>query len=275
MDAVAIRAALLGSRFADVRVVDEIDSTNRALLAWATIGHDDDGEPVGDGTVLVARSQSAGRGRLGRKWIAPVDSALLMSVLVRPVKLPVERWPLLSFAMGLAVVDAVRLLTSSPVALKWPNDVVMPDVASPTGYRKLAGILAESSVAWGAERVVIGVGVNLVRPTALDPEFGPEAIPTWLSEHASAVNPSVFTSSVLARFGAHAETLGASLVDFLDAYRAASASIGQRVRADLGERSLVGDAIDVDPLGRLIVRDDASTLHTLAAGDVVHLRPEA
>ncbi len=273
MDAVAICTALRGLRFADVRVVDEIDSTNRTLMAWAALGHDNDGAAVADGTVLIARSQSAGRGRLGRRWIAPPDSALLMSVLVVPGALPVERWPLLSFAMGLAVVDTARRLTTSQVALKWPNDVVVPDPTSPTGYRKLAGILAESSVSWGAGRVVVGVGVNLVRPIELDPDLGPEAIPTWLSDHSQFVEPSSFTASVLTLFAVHTETLAQSSLDFLASYRAVSATIGHRVRADLGERSIIGDAVDVDPLGRLIVRDDESTLHTLSAGDVVHLRP--
>jgi BirA family transcriptional regulator, biotin operon repressor / biotin---[acetyl-CoA-carboxylase] ligase len=275
MDAVAIRAALGPGRFADVRVIEEIDSTNRALLAWAAVGHDDDGGPVGDGTVLIARSQTAGRGRLGRRWIAPVDSALLMSVLVLPGQLPVERWPLLSFAMGLAVVDACREVGVDGIMLKWPNDVVIVDPDSPVGYRKLAGILAESSVAWGAGRVVVGVGVNLQHPTTLDPNLGPEAVPSWLSEHVGRVEPTTFTANVLTRFDHHATTLPGDVLAFLDAYRQVSATIGRRVRADLGTRQETGLAVDVDPLGRLIVRDDAAALHTLSSGDVIHLRPEA
>lgn len=274
MDALTIRMALSDWRFADVRIVDKIDSTNRALLAWAALGHDDQGEPVGDGTVLIARSQSAGRGRLGRRWFAPPNSALLMSVLVIPERLPIERWPLLSFAMGLAVIDAANNVTSSQVTMKWPNDVVIYDSTAPTGYRKLAGILAESSGASGAGRVVVGVGVNLSRPQQLDPDLGAEAIPTWLSDHTHLLEPSTFTVSVLTRFAVHTETLATSGADFLDSYRCVSATIGHRVRADLGEHSVIGDAVDVDPLGRLIVRDDDANLHILSAGDVVHLRPE-
>ena len=97
-----LRSSLAGSRFANVRVVESIDSTNRALLAWSATGADDRGAPINDGAVLIARTQTAGRGRLGRRWVAPIDSALLMSVLVRPAPLSIEHWPLLSFAMGIA-----------------------------------------------------------------------------------------------------------------------------------------------------------------------------
>ncbi len=275
MDGIELRAALTGSRFADVRVVDSIDSTNGALLAWAVRGHDDTGATVADGAVLIARSQTAGRGRLGRTWIAPPDSALLMTVLVAPTALPVERWPLLSFAMGVAVVECAAALDVE-VSLKWPNDVVVGDATAPFGYRKLAGILAESHFGERQRFVVVGIGINLVRPAVLDPALGPDAVPTWFDDHAPLTSPVSFTADVLRAFERAVSTLTADPTGFVDRYRSTCSTIGHAVAAELGGRRVVGTAVDVDASGHLIV-EVASAVgterHVLSAGDVVHLRP--
>ena len=275
MDGVALRAALVGSRFADVRVVDSIDSTNRALLAWAIAGHDDAGATVVDGAVLIARSQTAGRGRLGRAWIAPPNSALLMTVLVDAMGMPIDRWPLLSFAMGVAVVEFATAL-GVDASLKWPNDIVVGDATAPHGYRKLAGILAESHVGERQRFVVVGIGINLVRPAALDPALGPDAVPTWLGDHAPLGSREALTGEVLTAFDRAVSALTLDPSGFVDRYRSVCSTLGRIVEADLGGRRVVGTAVDVDPSGHLIV-DVASAAgaerHVLSAGDVVHLRP--
>ena len=275
MDGVALRAALAGSRFSDARIVDSIDSTNRALLAWAIAGHDDAGTTVADGAVLIARSQTAGRGRLGRAWIAPPDSALLMTVLVDPMATPIDRWPLLSFAMGVAVVECATAL-GVDASLKWPNDVVVDDATAPFGYRKLGGILAESHVGQRQRFVVIGIGINLIRPAHLDPALGPDAVPTWLEDHAALGSREAFTAEVLMAFGSAVSTLMLDPSGFVDRYRTVCSTLGRIIEADLGGRRVVGTAVDVDPSGHLIVDVTSAAgteRHVLSAGDVVHLRP--
>ena len=275
MDGVALRAVLAGARFSDVRVVDSIDSTNRALLAWAIAGRDDAGTTVSDGAVLIARSQTAGRGRLGRTWIAPADSALLMTVLVEPTAMPIERWPMLSFAMGMAVVDHATSL-GVDASLKWPNDVVVADATAPFGYRKLAGILSESHVGERQRFVVVGIGVNLVRPAELDPALGPDAVPTWLDDHARLASLETFTAEVLSAFDRAVAMLTDDPTAFVDRYRSVCSTLGRLVEADLGGRLVVGTAPDVDASGHLIIEVPSATgieRHVLSAGDVVHLRP--
>ena len=93
---------LAGTRFDDVRWFEVIDSTNRYLLQCAAAG-------AAEGVVAVADEQTAGRGRLGRTWVAPAGSALLVSVLLRPA-LPVERIHLVTLAAGLAALDALDRL---------------------------------------------------------------------------------------------------------------------------------------------------------------------
>ncbi len=280
MDELVLRASLVGCRFGDVRVINEIDSTNRALLTWAAVGSDDHGRPIADGSVLIARSQTDGRGRLGRRWIAPADSALLMSVLLNTSDLALDRWPLLSFAMGLAVLDAVEASggpgASTGANLKWPNDVIIDDATSPTGYRKLAGILAESSLpSTGTGHVVVGVGVNLNRPAELDPALGPDAVPTWLGEHVAMPGPETLAAHLLRQFDTYVYILTRSSSDFLESYRSRCRTLGAEVAVDLGERSLVGVATDIDEGGHLVVTDAQMHVHVLSAGDVMHLRPAA
>ena len=147
---------LAGTRFRDVRWFERIDSTNRYLLQCASEG-------LPEGVVAVADEQTAGRGRLGRAWLAPAGSALLVSVLLRPT-LPVERTHLVTLAAGLAALDAIDAIdasTSAGAGLKWPNDVVVDD-------RKLAGILAEAT---GRARNRIFVADGIIR--AIDEELPP------------------------------------------------------------------------------------------------------
>jgi BirA family transcriptional regulator, biotin operon repressor / biotin---[acetyl-CoA-carboxylase] ligase len=138
-----------------IDIVDETGSTNADLMEQLRaqpreVAHR---EPV----VRVAYSQTAGRGRRGRAWLAEPGNALLMSVGC-VLKRPIEGLSGLSLAIGTAVLDALAHLPLSPSArpaLKWPNDVLLDD-------GKLAGILIET--AWnapGATAVVIGIGMNL------------------------------------------------------------------------------------------------------------------
>ena len=136
---------LAGTRFATVRIHDELPSTNTALVGEAR-----EGAPEGLG--LVADHQTAGRGRLGRTWSAEPGTALLVSVLLRP-PLPIDEVPVVLMAAGLAACDGVEAAAGFRPGLKWPNDLVVDD-------RKLAGLLTEAT--GGADPgVVLGLGINV------------------------------------------------------------------------------------------------------------------
>jgi len=261
------RSLLVGTRFADLRWVDQTGSTNQDLLRAAADG-------AADGVVLVADHQSAGRGRLDRSWVAPDGASLLLSVLVRPAVDLVDA-PLLTVAMALAIVDAVAEFHAQ-VLVKWPNDVVVDGEP----VRKLAGVLAESMVdRRGSLAVVIGAGINVNWPTPLPPELEP------LAGSATALNLEVGSTvdrvdllvSLLAnldrRFRAVESGGPEGPKQLVAMARVASATLGRRVRADLGARSVVGMASDLDDRGDLVVIDDAGDRHVVVAGDVIHLRP--
>ena len=119
LDAAALRAAVVrpDGLWRIVEVAGVTGSTNADLLARAA-----DGEP--EGAVLAAEQQSAGRGRLGRTWVAPPRAAVTFSVLLRPAAVPRARLGWLPLLAGVAVADAVRVVAAVGAQLKWPNDVL-------------------------------------------------------------------------------------------------------------------------------------------------------
>lgn len=250
----------------DTRRFATLPSTNDWLLARAREG-------AGAGTVVVADFQSAGRGRLGRRWEAPRGRCLLASVLLRPLAQP-GRLYACTAAVALALADASHELAGVAPEVKWPNDLLIGD-------RKLAGVLAESDAAApggrpGSIAVVVGVGCNI------DWEGAPGS--TCLAAHAAA--PPGRETLLDAWLGALA-----SLVPLLEsdagrraivgALRERCVTLGRRVRVQrVGETPLVGVATGLDDDGRLVVVPDPGAIAgdegsavAVSVGDVVHLRP--
>jgi BirA family biotin operon repressor/biotin-[acetyl-CoA-carboxylase] ligase len=247
-----------------IEVVASTGSTNADLLGRA--GRE---TGLGEGYVLVAEEQTAGRGRLGRSWSSVPGASLTYSVLLRPAPVPPERRGWLPLLAGVAVVSAVRAVAGVEAALKWPNDVLV-------GERKLAGILAEQSPDGTA--VVIGTGLNVATPADALPVSATGLPATSLLAEDAAVGREMLLLAIL---GQLEEWYLAFLADpdpvragVLDAYRALSATLGQPVRVDLpAGRVLTGTASDIDADGRLLVREAGVTEATpVSAGDVVHVR---
>ena len=271
------RTALRGSRFADVRWTNETGSTNADVLELAR-----QGEP--EGIVVVADHQLAGRGRRGRTWDAPVASGLMATVLLRP-RAPVAG--LTTMCLALAAADAVEGLTGLAPGLKWPNDLVWPgDGSGPD--RKLAGILAEaewpssSHVAGGwsppgpHERVTVaaGIGLNITWGDAKPAELVDVAVA--LGELTDQVpDRADLLVALLRSLDGHYTSLhqGPAGVEAVRAaWRRRSATLGRRVRVDLGADDVVGTAVDITDEGHLVVDTLEGERRTLAVGDVVHLR---
>jgi BirA family transcriptional regulator, biotin operon repressor / biotin---[acetyl-CoA-carboxylase] ligase len=248
-----LATALSGTRFREVRWFASLDSTNRYLADAAMAG-------AAPGLVAVADEQTAGRGRLGRTWIAPPGASLLASALLDDAAPPEERH-LALVAAALAALDAIEAHCGFRPRLKWPNDLVVGD-------RKLAGLLAEATP---SNSIVVGMGLNVdwvafpreleAIATACNREGRPaprdELLVAWLRELDGRL-------TALARGGP--ATLRPDHI-------AASATLGRRVRVERASDALVGDAVALTELGHLVVRTGDGVEHTVSAGDVVHLRP--
>lgn len=239
----------------DVRVVAGTPSTNADLAAAALRGE-------AEGLVEVGDFQSAGRGRLGRTWVAPPGTALMFSVLLRPSGVPQERWPWLPLLAGVAAVDAVREHTGVSAGLKWPNDLLVAD-------RKLAGVLAERA----GDAVVIGMGVNV----SLTETQLPSDAATSLLLAGAPVDRLSLLWAVLGALGDWYERWRAAGGDaaacaLAEAYEERCATLGRPVRVELPDGAVEGTAAGITGAGALRVRDAAGAVRTLAAGDVVHVR---
>lgn len=191
--------------------------------------------------MLVSNHQTAGRGRLDRRWDAPPGANLLASLLFHQVP---DEPSNLTRRVGLAAVAAAASVAGVPARLKWPNDVVV-------GGAKLAGILAQRSAAGS---VVVGIGLNV----------------RWAPEGAARLGTDADPLDVLA---ALLHAYDGLPVDIGPAYRAALVTLGQRVRIERPADVLEGTAVDVDPDGRLVVLDDRAVTYRLDVGDVIHVRP--
>lgn len=270
-------AGTSGARFADVRWVAETGSTNADAMELARHG-------APEGVVVVADHQTAGRGRAGRSWTAPPGASLLVSVLLRPPAGVAEG---ATMAMALAAAEAVEEVAGFAPRLKWPNDLVWPgDGSAPD--RKLAGILAEadwptgSSAASGVRRpapeervvVVVGIGINVAWPEDLPEELADVAV---ACNHVTdvPVDREDLLAALLVRLGHwYGRLVDGDRAALVAAWRKRSATLGRRVRIDLGPDDVVGTAVDITERGHLVVDTLEGERRTFAVGDVVHLRPE-
>jgi BirA family biotin operon repressor/biotin-[acetyl-CoA-carboxylase] ligase len=258
LDVTTLRDGLDALSWRHVDIVEETGSTNADLLARAAAGEDI------VGAVLFAEHQNAGRGRHGRHWSAPPRSQVIVSFGVDGSAVPPNRWGWLPLATGLAIVDAVAEVAGTRVGLKWPNDVLVGP-----GGGKLAGILAE--VASPAPVIVVGLGLNVT----MTAEEAPDPRATSLTQLGTAtVDRAPLARALLRHLDARITGWRNDDPSLAADYRARSVTIGSRVRAILpGDNTLVGTAVDVDDLGRLII-DTSTEQVTLSAGDITHLRPE-
>jgi BirA family transcriptional regulator, biotin operon repressor / biotin---[acetyl-CoA-carboxylase] ligase len=242
----AVREAGLGAPVHYERVTS---STNETALRLAA-----DGAP--EWTVVVAGHQTAGRGRLGRTWTSEPGQALLCSVVLRPDVEPADVG-LLTLLGGVAMAEAARVSCDAVVRCKWPNDLLVSG-------GKAGGVLAESVISGDRlGHVVLGAGVNV--------RSAPADVPgaTSLGGGDPAVLLSAFLWCFRQRYRPSEPGWGDEV---LDAHRAVSATLGERVRAEaLDGREIEGTAIDLDVHGNLVV-EAGSSREVVGFGEVHHLR---
>jgi BirA family transcriptional regulator, biotin operon repressor / biotin---[acetyl-CoA-carboxylase] ligase len=223
-------------------------STNDDAKAAAQAG-------VAAGAAFVADAQTAGRGRLGRAWHSPPGENLYVSFVLRP-KLPTGLVACVTLAAGLAVADAVAPLVSSPVRLKWPNDVLLSD-------RKVAGVLCEAAVSEGRTSfVVVGIGLNVHTKTF------PADLANGATSLAIAGAAALDRSSILVTLAAALARRVAMLDDGPDRivrdFSVVDAIAGRDVIVDGRPAVAIGLGSD----GRLRVREPDGTERSCAAGEV-------
>ena len=212
-----LERALVGRFGRYRRVYDSIDSTNLEALRWAAE------QDAAEGSLVVADSQSAGRGRWGRTWLAQPGAALMFSVVLRPE----DQVPpgLVSTVGGLAVATAIEGTTGLSTAIKWPNDVLI-------NQRKISGVLVEArSIGHAENALVLGAGINL--------HWQPGGVPAEIADSATSLAHEVERSG-RGRVPPRAELLGIVLRELEALYDDLSGETG---RARIIERATVRSSI--------------------------------
>src|SRR5215212_9572407 len=214
---------------------DSLPSTNTEAARQAARG-------APEGLCVVAREQTAGRGRRERSWVSPKDAGLYLSVVLRPT-LEARLWPLITLAAALAVRDALLEACGLEADIKWPNDLL-------AGGRKLCGILAETAEGARTRAVVLGVGVNLRRGS-----FPPEISDTATSveeqtDRAPDAERLLETlTRALARFYETLHADGGAEEILCDWRRHSSYAHGRRVRVALAAETFEGITRGLDTDG--------------------------
>lgn len=216
------------------------------------------------GTVVIAESQRAGRGRDGRVWQSPPGMGLYLSAVLRP-PLPLVDVPPMTLAIGIGLCDAARAAGAS-AALKWPNDLLVDG-------KKLAGVLVEAqSQGPRLEAVVIGIGINICGdlPDAV------AATATTLERAACAViDREAFIAALLAHVEHWVDRYVAmGLEEIIPAWQERMA-VGLAARATVDGAPLDGIVFGLDDDGALLLRDGAGELHRVRTGDVEVIKPTA
>lgn len=237
---------------------ESLPSTNTEAARQAALG-------APEGLCVVAREQTAGRGRRERSWVSPKDAGLYLSVVLRPT-LETKLWPLITLSAALAVHDALGEVCELEADIKWPNDLL-------ASGRKLCGILAETAEGTRGRAVILGVGINL-RRGSFPPEISDTA--TSVEEQTGRV-PEVeklleALTRALARYYETLHTDGGAEEILRDWQRHSTYAHGRRIRVALAEETFEGTTRGLDPDGALLVETDDGTSRKVRAGDVTAVR---
>ena len=237
-------AALCGCEPSRITVFDSLPSTNTHLSALAREGER-------EGRVILAEEQTAGRGRLGRRFFSPKGSGIYLSILFRPRHLDAGR---LTTLAAVVVSDAIEQVCGIKVGIKWVNDLLFDG-------KKLCGILAEGA---GGEYAVIGIGINVTR-SAFPPELSD--IATSLEDiSGKVIDRNLLVAYILKGFE-HADVGG---ISHMDGYRRRSLTLGKKVSV-LGQDDIL-EILAIEDDGALLARDQNGNLRRISSGEV-SIRP--
>jgi BirA family transcriptional regulator, biotin operon repressor / biotin---[acetyl-CoA-carboxylase] ligase len=237
---------------------DSLPSTNTEAARQAALG-------AQEGLCVVAREQTAGRGRQQRAWVSPKDAGLYFSVVLRP-RFDARLWPLITLAAALAASDALLEACAIKTDIKWPNDLL-------ACRRKLCGILAETCETTAGRAVVLGIGINLSN----------QAFPPEISDTATSVEEQTGRAPDAEQLLAALTRSLARRYETLDAADGPTQTVAEwesrstfarsrRVRVALDGETFEGVTRGLEPDGALRVETDAHEIRIVRAGDVTALR---
>lgn len=236
-----------------VIVLDDIDSTNNYLKKLA-----EDGEK--ESTVVIAKHQSGGKGRMGRSFFSP-KSGLYMSILLRP-NFSAEKSLFITTATAVAVSEAIDSLSDKKSSIKWVNDVFIDT-------KKVCGILTEASIDFetgGLSYAVVGLGVNLYHPADGFPDDIKNIAGTVFNKEINGDEKAKFVAEIINGFFAIYNNFENN--DFMKKYKSKSFVLGKKINVIKGDKKTPATAIDIDDEARLLVEYENGERENLFSGEV-------
>ncbi len=236
----------------------ELESTN--IMAKEKASHKE--EEINEGTVIISERQSAGKGRLGRKWFSP-EGGIWLSIILYPQLSP-SYIPRITLMTAVAVVKAIERCTQIKAQIKWPNDILINN-------KKMCGILTEMSaeldlINW----VVVGIGVNV---NIKQQEF-PEDIREMTTSLKEALRKEIsrvrLVQMFLKEFERYYELLKRRKISLiLKEWKLYSHTLGKKIKVNIGENVVTGEAIDINERGALILKKGDGELIEIISGTII------
>lgn len=215
-----------------------------------------------DGALVLAESQTKGRGRLGRSWFSPKYKGIYLSLILRPKFAPAVS-PILTLLSAVSICEAVKNVAGLDAQIKWPNDVFIHN-------KKFAGILTEMNAEVDKVNfVVIGIGLNvnndkkslIVQATSLKEQLGhPVSRLALLQELLRRIENNYLLL----------QDKGSKII--ADKWRNFSSTLGRHVKVYCQNKHIEGCAVDIDQDGALLVRKASGIIQKISSGDVMHCR---
>ncbi|MCA9435163.1 MAG: biotin--[acetyl-CoA-carboxylase] ligase [Candidatus Omnitrophica bacterium] len=243
-------------------ILEEVDSSNSHLAREA--------ERLPDGAVCVAELQTAGRGRHGRAWTSPPRRNLMFSVVFKESSIP---GPIATLIGALSTVQATRGV-GDWIALKWPNDLVSESQDDGAVEKKVGGVLSETKTdRAGKPFLILGIGINVNSRLEDFPEEIRERVSTLSFLSGQVWNRNCLLAEILNRIEALWKSTEATGTEsIIDEARRNCSTLGKQVRLRIGDQVIEGEAVDLDPMGRLLLRDETGYVYPVELGEVVQAR---
>jgi len=241
----------------EIHYFREVDSTNEVAKKLAR-----EGAP--EGTIVIAESQSRGKGRRGKKWISPLGGAWL-SIILRPNTLPINA-PQLTFIAGVAAAETIKEEYGLDAGIKWPNDVLI-------GNKKVCGVLTEISTEIDTiDYIVTGIGIDANIDVNLLPSELQDTTTSLKSELNQDISRMILVQKFLGNFEAmYDEFNEGNFYEILRKWRQLSKTIGRQVEIRKGTEFVRGEAVGVNSKGALILELEDGTLRKIISGECRHI----
>lgn len=235
----------------NIIVLDTVDSTNTYAKELAKTG-------ATGGTCVIAKTQTNGRGRLGRSFFSPSDTGIYMSILFRPENEYRKDVPH-TIAACVAVCKALEKFSDNPLAIKWVNDIFV-------NGKKVCGILTEGGSTAGSGEIdyyIIGIGINIAAPDGGFPE-DIQNIAGAISDTKAQKNQII--ASIISEFFSLCQK--STIENIIDEYKKRCFILGRSVSYTKDGEPKVGIAENINSSGNLVVRLDNGKTDTLISGEI-------